>query len=239
MRKLERLFKLNSTFSTLVIFVFLLSPNLLEAEEEEAYRQVTFQSISWNKQILGLWFYNEAGDRVNTTPLPHIRGGEMSVKIKDNQLSFYNEQVDGSGQPKLVAQAVFPTETNKFLLLFNEKSENEYLIFVIPDDYESFPVGSFKVFNLTPFSIAYKLNEEAFSLKPLDAEVHSLKNSESAQVTSVRIALKAEEDEWQRGYSNRWSYNKNSRTIVFVKQRLGNTGNNLILVKRIREIIKP
>ena len=221
---------------TLNLFLFLFCFSLFNCNaysEEEEMRKVSFQSISWNAQITNLWFLDNMGKRVNVLPLPHIRGKEVSTKLKSN-LPFYGDQIDDEGRPVPVGNAYFTNETTKFLLLFKKVSDIEYKILAMPDDYESFPYGAFKIYNATTFNIGYKLNKRIYSLASMNTEVHKLEVG-SENSTSVMIAFKSNEAEWKKGYANRWSFQSDTRSIIFVTEKLDAVGNKAVIVKRIKE----
>jgi hypothetical protein len=220
----------------LILFLsfFTLGNSVYSNDSEEELRQVSFQSISWSMQLTDLWFNDDSGKKVDILPLPHLRGKENSTKVY-NKLYFYSDKVDSEGAPIPVGQVSFSNVTNKFLLLFMKKSDSDYTIVAIPDDYKSFPFGSVRIYNATSFEIGYRLNEEQYALSQMKSAVHKLKNFQNINSTAVMIAFKAPDSTWKRGYNNRWGFDFNTRTLVFVTEEIDALGNKAVIVKRIKE----
>jgi hypothetical protein len=220
------------------VFIFILLGifgNVLQSETlKENQREISFQAISWGVLQSELWFKNVNGEKVNIYPLPHMRSKEESASII-NSLNFYSEKIDNEGNPVPVGSVIFPEGASKFLLLFSKKTNSDYFIIALPDDYESFPFGSIKIYNATPFKIAYKFNDDQLRIESMKSIVHTIKGSDKVSSTSVMIAFKVDDMEWKRGYSNRWSFKQDTRTLIVVTEKVDTIGNKGVVVKRIKE----
>jgi hypothetical protein len=217
--------------------LFLIGPLALYAQDvDQPQTNISMQLLSWSDAIEDLWYVDEKNGKTPVFAVSHTRS--LDYKYRGARtLSFYGDEVNEEGLPVSVCDAQIPSALGRYIILLRPRSTGRYQAIVIPDDRDSFPVGSYKVFNASRFDIACKMNEEKFALKPAGIRVFTPK-IEDDLVVGVQVAFRSDEVDWRLGYSTRWGYRENHRVLVFLYEEAMGDGDSIVRAKRVREIIR-
>lgn len=141
-----------------------------------------------------------------------------------NPIVFFRETraPDGTLVREPVASAHIDPGLKNVLLLFvtaptavnTEAPAPAFRVLVLDDDTSVFPMGSYRVFNLSDHEIGGIIDEKAFTIAPN----HSFTVTPEAQdEVDVRIHFSSKIDgQWVPSLNTRWLYRKNARRLVFV-----------------------
>jgi hypothetical protein len=204
-----------ATSLTLLLTSLLISVSGLSAQEEPQ-ATVEFATLSWDKTIRDLYYFN--GDEPVPVIVPNGSPGREMKYRGETQLTFYTQGKDSEG--KIIDQSVgvvnFPEGDSSRLLLFVKSGDvGRYRILSLNSDLDGFPLGAFKFCNLTDHRIALKVGEYGVSLESKENEVISLPQQEKTNV-SVRLAAIDGGEEWELIYRSLWASPGNRRAWVFV-----------------------
>ena len=178
-----------------------------------------FQAISVDDPILRTLWYNKGSEKNTIVATAFMRSRNYEYDIGPN-LIFYADRLDEDGKPIPEAIVQIPPGASQLLLFFNKlESPNHlglnYEIMALKDDFEGFPLGTFRFINATSRELAVKISDEKIALPIGSSQIVEV--SPTGKDLGVDIATYLVEDEmWTRAYSNRWGHRENLRTLVFV-----------------------
>ena len=180
-----------------------------------------FQTITTDGTIKNTLWYNLDGQKQSVYANNILRSPDYAYEQRDSIL-FYGDRYDSEGNPIPEAIASLPLQENpKRLLLVFSKIEDidrqglSYHITVLPDDFDQFPMGSFKFINVSDSRIAVDLDGNQFVLNQRDSNTLNITANKKGAV-SIKVASQGIDGMWQTNYANGWSHRSDRRTLVFI-----------------------
>lgn len=126
--------------------------------------------------------------------------------------------LEGESEPQreVLGLITWPNTEGPHLLLISKRGER-YSFSVVPDDFDSFPFGTFRVINGSSKTVLVKAGDTMVRLASGESEV--LAPDLDKEVRGVLFQVAAHVDEPRLVYSNLWSRSKTLRTLVFITDR--------------------
>jgi hypothetical protein len=134
-----------------------------------------------------------------------LRGSELlfsnSSKFEDMKLADHE-----------LARATLPRSTDRFLLIFLPAANQKFRIFVLDDSIKEFPLGSYRVFNLSHRAVKLTLEDKPYEFKSGQS---SLITDPPVQANnhSAMYAFAQTDGKWQRIGSGLWPHPGDKRSI--------------------------
>ncbi len=228
------MFLSNKFFLPLITFCLLMGATQLSAQEQQPMVNVRFTALSLDSPISNIKFDSD-GTAKSLFTSTVTRSLEQKYSGPP-QLVFYIPETGPEGQT--IKRPVAVVNLSGFsgkqvLLLFSQhpSEPGRYTVHALDDSTARTPGNSWRMFNLTPTTVAIKVGEQ----EPVTIKTRSdyLFRFNSDAQTSVVIQIAAStEDGWELARRSIWSHNPNLRTLVFLIP--GGQGNS-VQVKRINQ----
>lgn len=230
------------TFFRLLLSSFLFT-SLLSAQQapQPAGRSVTLRLVSFYSESANAELHahdskNPAKPIGVKTPLKNYLNHEVvDLILLGSELSFTN----ASAAPKaeeILGSVTLPASGSRFLLMFFPAAEKgKFQIMAVEDSLKAFPLGSFRVFNLSRSNIRLTLEKTNYDFKPGSSQVISdppvQENMHSAMYAHAQVA-----DQWQRIGSGLWPHPGKKRDLEFFFE---NPQTKQIELRGFRDISPP
>lgn len=225
-----------------VLFLLLSTFSLLAQQAPKpAGRAVTLRLLSFNGESANAELHahdsqNPAKPIGVKTPLKNYLNHEVvDLILLGSELTFST----ASATPKdteVLGKVTLPSSGSRFLLMFFPAAEKgKFQIMAIDDSLKAFPLGSFRVFNLSRSNIRLTLEKTNYDFKPGSAQVISdppvQDNMHSAMYAHAQVA-----DQWQRIGSGLWPHPGQKRDLEFFFE---NPQTKQIELRGFRDISPP
>lgn len=179
-----------------------------------------FQVITGNDQINRDLWYTTQDQKIELVASRIIRSKDYAYDLGES-IVFYGDRLDPEGFPIPEAIALIPEDSSRLLLLFSKLPETDvnglsYKVFVLKDDTEDFPFGSFKFINTSSKNTAINLGGERFLLQLGATQTIEIEPPEMGDLSIEILAKDSKKKGWASYYSNGWGHRINLRTLVFI-----------------------
>ena len=179
-----------------------------------------FQAIAGDKAIIRTLWYHSGLEQQTIVATKTMRSVDYAYDAGKN-IIFYGERVDQDENPIPEAVVSIPEGASRLLLLFSELSApNEqgltYRVYVIEDDINNFPFGSFHFVNASTKDAGVNIDENKFLLKQGATRNVKIEPPKQGDVFINIISHNPEDITWSPSYSNGWGHRDNLRTLVFI-----------------------
>lgn len=158
----------------------------------------------------------------STEPVPgiaapikaYLNHENVTLKVRGNELLFSDSArfEDMKLPDHELARATLPRSSERFLLIFLPAANKKFRIFVLDDSIKEFPLGSYRVFNLSHGVVKLTLEDKSYEFK----------SGQSALITdppvqannhSAMYAFARTDGKWQRIGSGLWPDPGDKRSI--------------------------
>lgn len=199
--------------------------SLVYAQTEVPMVSVRFQVLSVSGRVVrGLQFQSQTADAEveNIVASRRFLSRPYDYTGSPDLVFFKQERDPVTGEPRRVplARVRLPEDQKEVLLLFSEARNSgglPYRVMLIHHDPEKFSAGSYRVFNLTKRTMAMKIDESMFVIKP--EGIQTFKPEEhKAGTEGIQISGWVE-GEARTLFSGQHSYEPNARKLVFIRER--------------------
>lgn len=232
------LFNLNPMFLKRIIPVLLsvCLPALLSAQQAAEPVSVRLSALSLGSTLNDLKF--QEGRSVRDLIVPNASRSPTFQYSGPPVLEFFTEGeiVDGERVRDVVASVDLTGKTGQWVLVFLPKPPNaeRVPVLAIEDGFSDFPAASWRVYNLTPFSMALQVDDDRPVMIQSGAQ-HTLRRPVNGNRTErVQVAL-YREDSWELAYRSFWSRREHARALYFLTQSGSGEG---IVVRRFSQALR-
>lgn len=217
------------------------------------------QVSSEEAETISVRFTCLAWDSVDSRGLNYMtEGEEVGLRISSafrspkyeytglNPFVIYTKKSAPNGESLKVpvASVSIDPELKDVLLLFvqqrsteaGESAQSKYTILVMNESLNTFPFGSYRIFNFSERDVGGILGDSKFILPPKSQKVitPSVENHLSMQVHFS----KKQDEQWVPEVNTRWNYEENARRIVFISEDTSSRRSK-IKIKTISEYKEP
>lgn len=144
--------------------------------------------------------------------------GPLKVLINDGSVTIHKMENNEEGEViyPVVGVVKVPASITKALIILapanQEKSKYSYQTFVIDQKISQFPLGSYKLVNLSPYQIRGAIGSTRFIVQPSRVASFNTKG-QSGQALPVLFQYR-KQDRWRRLTETRWAHSKTSRFLL-------------------------
>lgn len=181
---------------------------------------VRFSTLSVSGDIKEIYFDEAPGSPVELRAVDYVRSPYYRVR-SELPLRLYRLLPPKAGETEPQKENVgvinWPASPGPFLLLIGKRG-NHYRFSVVSDDTQSFPLGSFRVFNASELSVVIQVGDVHAVIKPGGGEVLRPDLDKEKRGALFQVAAKVGEEP-KLVYSNLWNGSKTQRTLVFILDR--------------------
>jgi hypothetical protein len=202
----------------IILLTFLLQPLYTNAQLKEGHY---FQVIAGDEAIEQhtLW-YKQGAKKQSFSATLTMRSRDYEYDAGET-IVFFGVRIDADGQPIPEAIATVPSEASRLLLRFTKLTTPDdrgltYNVYVIADDAQRFPFGSFHFINDSTKDAVVNLGDAKFLLEAGAIKNIKVDPNEQGGILINMVAHNPEDMAWSPFYSNRWGHRDNLRTLVFI-----------------------
>lgn len=229
------------TFFLLIIGIFSLFAQEPAKPVKPAGRSLTLRLLAFDSESsLPELFCHDANNPAKpaavATPLKSYLNHEVSeLTLGANQLSFSAASTITKPED-IIGSVTLPADGSRFLLVFfPAKETGKFQIMAIDDGLKAFPLGSFRVFNLSRSNIRLTLEKTNYDFKPGASQVIKdppvQENMHSGMSAHAQLS-----DQWQRIGSGLWPHPGQKRDLEFFFE---NPTTSQIELRGFRDISPP
>lgn len=186
----------------------------------EPESEIRFSTLSVSGKTEEIYYTDVSGSPVELQAVDYVRSPFYQARA-DGPLEVYRLRPPLEGetvpQREIVGSISWPAESGPFLLLIGQLGAR-YSFSVVPDDSDSFPLGSFRVYNASALSVVIQVGDARALLAPRESKVLKPDLDKEDRGALFQVAAKVG-DEPRLVYSNLWSGSKTERTLVFILNR--------------------
>lgn len=184
----------------------------------EGFIRLEFQAISWQRTDGSKIFYQTNEGAVALKDLSHRKRSGSYTYTGPRTLAFFEEEIGADDLPLRtpLGAVTIPAGLRSALLLFipTGSPETPFIIRAFDDSRESFPMGSFKFYNISRVQLGCKADEHVFILQPGQNETVTADNITEG-VLGLHVKARGE-DGWESIQNTVFNYRPTARVMVFI-----------------------
>lgn len=193
----------------------LLSASLFAADAPK----ITFRGLTLVGDVGGIYFTNAKGEAQEFRASDYVRS-EFYKTLGGVTLTFYKilpaEKEGEEPIREVVGSIQWPAGNGPFLVFASENG-GKYDFSVAPDDEDSFPMGSFRVFNASRDTVNVSAAEKAEIIQPGESVL--LRPAPPVEGKGILFQVGGASSKSSLYYTNVWSGSQTTRTLVFIVNR--------------------
>lgn len=186
---------------------------------EEPLVSLSFKTMAWDRYPDADIYFRSDNKEQKIELLKMVRSRPYKY-YGPATLVFYTKESGPEGQTinSPVASATFKQHTKDPLILFiknpNPEDKRRYINWLIDDNTDDFPYGSYQVFNLSKEQLRGRIDEEVFQLDRSGS--HTIVQLSGDKRNVMAIIQVIWEGKWENASRSVWTYKPNQRNLVFI-----------------------
>ncbi|WP_309386234.1 hypothetical protein [Cerasicoccus frondis] len=210
----------------LLIAVLVMIGAQLSADTDENEISIRFSTLAWDTiKANGIQYLN--GEHVETVRVGQSHMNGPYLYTGPNPIVFFREKPGlepGTVIRERVAQAYLDPQLKEVLFLFTEmpsssgdlNSPNSMQLntLVMNHDLGVFPLGSFRIINLSQHEVGCILGDEKLVIPGKQTKLIRSPSNDQADMR-VHFSMKID-DQWEPKINTAWMYHSNKRSLVFL-----------------------
>jgi hypothetical protein len=208
--------KIFSCFSARLLWLLIPVCGAAQSQIDEDILQVDFGVVGLSAaEVRGL-YYDSLGESIPLRLSPAYVSSGYRYQGPSPLVIYRKEENQNGEVVKVPAASVdIPVDWMEVLLFFAKSGEGiSYRVFVVDGREDSFPPGSYRLYNLTSGKVRGRIGSEVFSIPP-EGVSQIVTDAESGERLDV-VLLQRKDGEWKREIQTVWFFRPETRSIGFL-----------------------